>query len=499
MLKIERRVSLEEGPREARLLRTRAITLDMLAALTVSTETSTGSSGKSPWQARFFNADTGIAASPLTKEVEPHKIIVPTATTSRARLLNGAAKPFLNALDSGEQRHKDYGRLGTVAWQLLRGGISPCTRARSRSPPKASVQSLSYFTWLYVAVKPLVKPTSTPPYDVFALFLVLFVDAILMLGGMFFVHCVSGDALPSWLMVAAYALNLLLPSDRSPRRVRTSPKMTSTLVCRQKTTLWTGVNWIQSLITRGIRMTFNEDDSSLMWKIWAANSLDIIYSGSFFLKRIIDAIDTCSPAAHARVYLFAALIFGAQVLKSKADVQHLWFGRLTAVRIRSQLMRGIYDKALKCKDFSGVVNADAKDAKVDGEEGNKIKGGKKAEKKEKERKEKADDPKAGADVCKIVNLMAGNANRISGSSPGFISSTVPLSVNSFVYPFGFVSKLFAEFVIACTFLYQLLGCSIAKHAIRIQKGVLATRDKCMGVLNELIGVVKFMKFFAWED
>ncbi|KAH8106617.1 hypothetical protein DFH11DRAFT_1231755 [Phellopilus nigrolimitatus] len=140
-----------------------------------------------------------------------------------------------------------------------------------------------------------------------------------------------------------------------------------------------------------IRPVFREfadlKQSSLMWKIWAANSLHIIYSGSFFLKcvlrslssilsfawqldfrRIIDAIDTCSPAAHARVYLFAALIFGAQVLKSKADVQHLWFGRLTAVRIRSQLMRGIYDKALKCKDFSGVVNADAKDAKVDGRE-----------------------------------------------------------------------------------------------------------------------------------
>ncbi|KAH8106618.1 hypothetical protein DFH11DRAFT_1231743 [Phellopilus nigrolimitatus] len=91
-----------------------------------------------------------------------------------------------------------------------------------------------------------------------------------------------------------------------------------------------------------------------------------------------------------------------------------------------------------------------------------------------------------------------------------------LSVNPFVYPFGYVSKLLVKIVIACTFLYQLLGWSafagflvlfagrpfnsfIAKRAIRIQKGVLATRDKCMGVLNELIGVVKFMKFFAWED
>jgi hypothetical protein len=40
----------------------------------------------------------------------------------------------------------------------------------------------------------------------------------------------------------------------------------------------------------------------------------------------------------------------------------------------------------------------------------------KAEKKqEKEKAAKADDPKAGADVGKIVNLMAGDANRVSNS------------------------------------------------------------------------------------
>ena len=40
---------------------------------------------------------------------------------------------------------------------------------------------------------------------------------------------------------------------------------------------------------------------------------------------------------------------------------------------------------------------------------------------------------------------------------------------------------------------------IARRAIRIQKGVSAARDKRMGVLNELIGAVKFIKFFAWEE
>jgi len=44
-----------------------------------------------------------------------------------------------------------------------------------------------------------------------------------------------------------------------------------------------------------------------------------------------------------------------------------------------------------------------------------------------------------------------------------------------------------------------LNSFIARRAIRISKGVLAARDKRMSVLNEIIGAIKFIKFFAWED
>ena len=44
-----------------------------------------------------------------------------------------------------------------------------------------------------------------------------------------------------------------------------------------------------------------------------------------------------------------------------------------------------------------------------------------------------------------------------------------------------------------------LNSIISKRAIGLQKNGMATRDKRMGVLNELIGAIKFIKFFAWED
>jgi hypothetical protein len=40
---------------------------------------------------------------------------------------------------------------------------------------------------------------------------------------------------------------------------------------------------------------------------------------------------------------------------------------------------------------------------------------------------------------------------------------------------------------------------LASRSVRINQGTLAARDSRMGVLNELIGAVKFIKFFAWED
>jgi hypothetical protein len=40
---------------------------------------------------------------------------------------------------------------------------------------------------------------------------------------------------------------------------------------------------------------------------------------------------------------------------------------------------------------------------------------------------------------------------------------------------------------------------LATRSVRINKGTMGARDKRMGVLNELIGAVKFIKFFAWED
>jgi hypothetical protein len=88
--------------------------------------------------------------------------------------------------------------------------------------------------------------------------------------------------------------------------------------------------------------------------------------------------------------------------QAEADVQHLWFGRRAATRMRVELMAAIYDKALKRQDYSGIIDKDKAKEAADKKAGIKP-----------VENPNADDPKAGADVGKIVNLMAVDANRIA--------------------------------------------------------------------------------------
>ncbi|KZT66167.1 hypothetical protein DAEQUDRAFT_813713 [Daedalea quercina L-15889] len=391
------------------------------------------------------------------------------------------------------------------------------------------------FVWLYAAVRPIASPSATPPVDLLVFYTLQLVTSTLALGGLLFDSNVRGYPNPApWVLaghvvdLAAIALLLLVvfsmplgvPSDKVEK-----DKIGHSISPEDYTTLWGWMTftWILPLVERGTNTTLSESDvwslsptmqarplyikfsqtlrSSLLRRLWAANSLDLIldfvltyvsvvfnYASPFFLKRILDSLDPHehpSPEKRALAYIYAVLAFLSTLCKAQADVQHLWYGRRAATRIRSELMAAIYDKALKRKDFSGLVDKGA---------------GKSAKGPEVKASSKGDDPKAGADIGKIVNLMAGDANRISQVISG----------SYFIYGAPF------EIVIAATFLYQLLGWSafagfvvlivgwplnslVSKRAVRIHKGVSNARDKRMGVLNELIGAMKFIKFFAWEE
>ena len=155
-------------------------------------------------------------------------------------------------------------------------------------------------------------------------------------------------------------------------------------------------------------------------------------------------------------------------------------------------MASIYDKALKRKGFSGTVWKDSADA------------------------EKINDPKSSTDVGKVVNMMSGDTNQIAFLVSGmyFIYGTPFEIALAGIYLYKLLGwSVFSGLVILIVFwplnqyvhfsqwtfrgltLRRLLAC----RSVSISKGLSAARDECMGVLNELLGAIKFIKFFALED
>lgn len=153
--------------------------------------------------------------------------------------------------------------------------------------------------------------------------------------------------------------------------------------------------------------------------LFAMFVLLLISLSRLILSEIESGKDNPSGADKSKAYLYATLMFTCALLKAQADAQHLWFGRRAGTRIRSELMAAIYDKALKRKDYSGIIveKEDAPDASgtwkfsIQQTPTNFLTLAKNAKPKAEDKNAGA--PKAGADVGKIVNLMAGDANTVS--------------------------------------------------------------------------------------
>ncbi|KAJ7917702.1 hypothetical protein B0H13DRAFT_1994625 [Mycena leptocephala] len=389
-------------------------------------------------------------------------------------------------------------------------------------------------TWMYTVVRAATHLTATPPYDLFTLYLYS-VDGIPLPGWPVLVGMCVNVASTLVVLLAVLTMPLNVPSGRTD-----VAQIGVTVSPEDYTPLWKWISfaWIYPLIKKGTYTTLSDKDvfqlspnlqsrpvfikfsslkmPTLVQKLWVANSLDIIvdfiltilsvifnYAGPFFLKRVLDSIDKRNPTRRDKgtAYIYALLMLLCAVMKAQTDLQHLWCGRRASTRIRVELIAAVYDKALKRKDFSGLVDRDkvreAAERKVGGKPQPKTKAQKQAAA---QRAEKADDPKAGADTGKIVNLMASDQTRVSTIVSG--------AYNIYGAPM--------EIIVGSTFLYALLGWSafagfvvllvgwplnsyVARRRVRMHKGELKARDGRMSVVNELIGAVKFIKFFAWEE
>ncbi|KAJ9111103.1 hypothetical protein QFC19_001302 [Naganishia cerealis] len=421
---------------------------------------------------------------------------------------------------------------------------------------KAWTSALVAFSWVYLALYPIFKPRRTPSMLVFALYLAHMAISIISLVMMGYIRTVTGRS-ASWASPTYIALEslsvaacvLLLTAIMGMPLV--DPEITSRLADDaqkdDRVTLfeWITFAWVNPLIKLGFDKDLNDSDvpplsltmrteqvfnsllaisgpkvdaqgkkhppPSLLRRLVRLNAMDFFvdasltcvsvlcnYAGPYLIKRILDSISDPTPETKARAYIYAALALLASLGKAEADLFHLWHGRRESVRVKNQLVAIIYEKALKRKDFSGVVGLgeDKSKDKTGGKDG---KGGKKKALNEAAKEAKKPEKNV-ADTGRVVSLMASDTTRVQNTISG-------------VY---FILSGIVEVPVAAVFLYSLLGWSafagfvivifaspaqrwIMARNIKINQELSKARDRRITVMNELISNIKFIKFFAWID
>ncbi|KAF8717299.1 P-loop containing nucleoside triphosphate hydrolase protein, partial [Rhizoctonia solani] len=430
--------------------------------------------------------------------------------------------------------------LETVAW-TIQGCYLLFLTSNTRGNIWSSLLALATAaSWVYAAIRPVTrKRVATPIYDLLIFYVVRFAVAIVSAGSLLFSSYVYRDYIPRPQIVGLAAdftailvgLSVLLSFPMGIPSVHVDAgEVGSSISPEDFTTVWGWFTftWVGPLLKRGSAKTLDESD---VWKLsstlrskplftafssikssklppsswgstWTlakhllrANSRDLAleailtffsvffdYLGPFFLKRILDAVESHEPEMRARAYVLAGLAFVSRLLKAQADAQHMWHGRRASTRTRSEIMAAVYDKALKRKDAADMS-------------GNK---NKQISKGRKEKKDPMKQEKAG--IGKIVQVMSADASRVG--------KTVSGAYYIYAAPF--------ELMFACILLYQVLGWSafagcfvlvlamplnhyLSKRSVALTRGLSHARDKRMNALNELILGVKFIKFFAWES
>ncbi|KAH8918812.1 P-loop containing nucleoside triphosphate hydrolase protein [Atractiella rhizophila] len=377
---------------------------------------------------------------------------------------------------------------------------------------------LETLTWTYCLFRLGRKKPQTPPYSLFAIYILLFIKSslnlrlwilasdnhhdhfdvsnILLFGDTLAIFCMLG--LLTTLPLQPYQMPKMKEGERP-----LSPDDYVTLI------EWMAFTWVAGLMGVAQTKTITQDDvwrlspffhcrlvfqnfqkltgNVLLWRVARANSLDLIvgfflhlgftclrYVQPMMMNRILVAIASSTNAAERyRAMQFAVYALLATVLRAETYVLNLWHTRRASIRTRAMIQTAVYYKSLLKKDMSGSVAA-----KATRDDKNK---------------------KTNADTGRILNLMSSDAERVSSSQ--------------LMLPILYTAPL--ELIIATTLLYKLLGWScfaglivmpFASGATKLlgtkNKKLMEVRnsvkDKRMTATNELIQSIRQIKWFGWE-
>ncbi|KIJ98834.1 hypothetical protein K443DRAFT_193728 [Laccaria amethystina LaAM-08-1] len=78
-----------------------------------------------------------------------------------------------------------------------------------KDPQNDILLFLIALVWLYTVIRPIARPTATPTYDLFTIYLLLFGSSILQIGSLLYDHTVFSIPYPPPLTIFALSSNLV--------------------------------------------------------------------------------------------------------------------------------------------------------------------------------------------------------------------------------------------------------------------------------------------------
>ncbi|KAG7452254.1 P-loop containing nucleoside triphosphate hydrolase protein [Guyanagaster necrorhizus] len=221
---------------------------------------------------------------------------------------------------------------------------------------------------------------------------------------------------------------------------------------------------------------------SLIRFLLVSNSLDLIldvvlelwsavvgFLPAYALQEILSALAKDNPESRQDAYYWAAVTFLAHLSFAQVDLFQSWHTRRCYERTRGQLFCTLHYKSLRRRNVEGQV------------------------------KREGSENEGGVHLGKIVNLMQGDAYAVSQRFWEFsalITSPIRLVI-ALVFLYNVMGWAAISGVLIVLVAY-VLNYPLATYNISITRASWKAKDARMGIVNELLQNIRFLKFYGWE-
>lgn len=195
-----------------------------------------------------------------------------------------------------------------------------------------------------------------------------------------------------------------------------------------------------------------------------------MFGPPLFLNLVIKYIENREPENREPVssaYLYVFGLFITSLVQSLAVQQSLYIGRCIGIRIQSIIIGEVFDKALRRRDVSSAATEE------DSEKG-KTKGN-------------------------VNNLLSVDAQKLGEMAAYFFYFySYPIQIAISIWLLYELLGTAALWGVLAMFLAQPVPAFLSMRYQKVHQKVMSATDKRIKTVNELLGAIRIVKFFAWE-